>query len=254
MSAFTNRKSLIIIGTTILIFIAVSLFATKPLVSSSIVAYKGWSDEKNKLARLQEKRDELAKLQKDESDINQISQTALSYLPKDADEGDFVIQTEAIAGIGGQKINSVSIVKEKAATTAPTEEDTTSTNKAGSETATGETTSKTSTQSSTQMQSLKFTLDLIGGDFVGIVNFMRDLERTDRASAVENISLSSSEETGMSAKLDGLIYYKEKISIAGTDTYKIDEKVKSIFRSLIHFGNSIDLNREPVNGRYNPFQ
>ena len=249
-----KSKPLTIIIITIVIVAAISLVIIWPVVSNVLSSYNDLNQTKASLKTLEEKRVALEQL-KQNPNLNEISDIALKYIPKEATSGDLVIELTAIAGKNNLKVDSISLESKKSSTTSSaTSEDTSTTKK----------TSPSPVASSSPaptFQTVNFSMKLVG-TFANFIAFLQGTETSSRLITIDNLALQQAKTAGttdpaasFTAELSGSAHYKPDISIEDNlDNLKLSDKVVQQFLKLKTYGTPINLPAESGFGRSNPFE
>ncbi|TSC90550.1 MAG: hypothetical protein CEN92_457 [Candidatus Berkelbacteria bacterium Licking1014_96] len=180
-----------IIGISALIY-----FVFIPQIESSFVLWLKNTIAKEEISNLEEKKADLNNLKKAEKEAEDLSNTLAVMLPNKKEQGEFMIEVEALSA--NVKVNFVDIKFSEEKKTAPPAA-------ASSE----ESINKKSTVKGAATEKFKeMIFELTAkGSYQDIMNFLRGLEKINRAITIEKCNLSETKGT-VQASIKGKAYYQ----------------------------------------------
>lgn len=201
-------KYLIYTGLYLAILILVIVFGIMPQYNNLSKNQKDLDQAKSELDIAAKKRTSLGELSKDTTNIDQIKQTVLQYLPDSKNNSDFVVKVEALTRELSITIDTFSYteIKTDAAPKTDTSEDTSNGQKDASDT------SKSTTDAATKKEEPKnyseFSISL-SADYGAIMQFIEKLESFPRINSIDAITVSGyNKSTGkLGLRLTGRIFY-----------------------------------------------
>ena len=239
-----KNKNWIIIGVTLIIIAAISMFLIRPVIISIWSSWQELNQTQVELKILEEKKQIINTL-KNNSNFNKVADIAEKYIPQESESGQLVIELSAVAANNNLKVKETSLDEEKETSTKESETAT----PAPGETASAETVE--------EIKTVDFSMT-ITGSFSDFMNFVRTIETSTRLIALTDLSLQmqkEGEQTLFSAQITGSAYYKTQIDIEDTvENIQVSDNVLKRFLNLRTYGQPIDLPVESGFGRINPFE
>lgn len=240
-----NRNSWLIIGATFLICLAYGFFFIRPVVTNSFQTYRQIAQAKKELNDINKKKEILTKISQNDQ-LKNLYQTAIQYLPQEADSSNLVLELSALASQNNLKVEQISSSTTKAATQ---ENQDTSTNNSNQNNQQNTTNSQSEPGGS---QTADFELK-VSGTFSDYLNFLNNLETSGRLISIPKMNLTQGTGT-FSAQLSIKAYWKKGLSLeknlaninVSTDTIQKFQNIKSN-------STPINITTEQGFGRPNPF-
>jgi Tfp pilus assembly protein PilO len=193
------NKQLIII---LIIFLGLSfglIFGiAKPRFSTFKQRYKELSETQTKLASLTAKKENLIKLKKDETRIENALKIAENILPDQKQTAQFLVQLEAASSETGNTLKSINISEGSKKKETSKEEEGLEEKKTKEEV-------KPSTPA--PYQTINFSINL-NGNFKQLLDFLTISESLARFVSFPSLTITSGPDNLIETKLEGEIYYK----------------------------------------------
>lgn len=191
-------KNIILIVSAVIIIGVLIYFVYIPQIKDSLLVWTKNAIKQSQVSSLEKEKSDLSSLKSQEKDVENMINALAALVPEKKDEGNFIIETEALATATGV---NVSDIKFSQAAKTPTQQST------SADTSTG----KTSTVKGVSDSSLKFK-ELVyemtaKGSYAQVINFLKGMEKMKRAASIEKADLSEVQGI-IQASFKGKIYYK----------------------------------------------
>ena len=239
-----NKTGWIFIGGTVLVLVGFGLLYLWPVISDDWQIYKAGQKTRQDLKDVSQKKEMLAKLSQD-NQLETLYQTALKYIPKEADSSGLVIELSAIANSLNLKIEQVSFegTKDKIARA---DEDATDAKTAAA------TNKPASPAPASGPQEIKFSIKVLG-DYPSVLAFLQNIETSSRLVSIQKLTIST-DEKGLSGEIEGKAFYTPQTNLQDSLTnITVSTKTIEKFKNLKTYGVPINLPTEEGFGRTNPF-
>lgn len=231
-----NKTSWIFVAVTAFICLCIGFFFTRPNVISAWKIYKETQIAQSDLNQVSKKKEILTALANN-SQLGNLFDIALKYIPESDNSSELVIGLSAMAtesklGVDQLTFDSIAPTPAKTDTTttpAPT---------------TGDTNIGT--------KELTFSMT-VSGTFPDFLNFLKSAEVSSRLITFTKMSFSQSDKSFI-AQLSGTSYWKKGNTLETTlDNIKVSQATIDKFQNLKSYGTPINLPTESGFGRDNPF-
>lgn len=190
-------KALIYIVVGLVITAALTYFVYIPQIKSSFLIWAGNMITKEEILTLEQKKANINELKKQKKEAEDLVNSLAQMLPAKKESGELLIEVEAIAIKSNVNLADIKFTEEKAATA--------STTSTSSEGTTGKTTSVKGA-STEKFKEMTFEMT-VQGSYGDVINFLRDLEKMNRAITIDKYDLSETKGT-VQASFKGKAFYK----------------------------------------------
>ncbi len=182
-----------IIATAVLIY-----FVFIPQIQSSFVLWVINAAKKEEISNLEQKKANINSLKQEEKQTEELANALSSMLPNKKEAGEFIIEIEALAANTNVAFVDIKFSEEKKI--APS---------SSSSSSSEDTTAAKSTVKGTSTEKFKeMTFEMSAkGNYADIMNFLKGLEKINRAITIEKCDLSETKGT-IQANIKGKAYYK----------------------------------------------
>ena len=189
-------KTIIYIVIALVAFAALTYFVFLPQIKSSFLLFAQNAVKKEEVSNLEQEKANMDNLKKEEKQTEELSNTLSSMLPSKKEAGEFMIEIEALAINTKVIFADIKFSEEKKTTPAATS-------------SSDESTSKKSTVKGTSTEKFKeMVFELTAkGNYQDIMNFLKGLEKINRAVTLEKCDLSETKGT-VQAGIKGKAYYQ----------------------------------------------
>ncbi|MBU2595567.1 type 4a pilus biogenesis protein PilO [Patescibacteria group bacterium] len=179
-------KTIIYILIALAAFSALTYFVFLPQIKNSFLLFTQNAIKKEEVLNLEEKKISLNNLKKEEKEAEELTNTLASMLPDKKDAGRFMIEVEALAQENRIDLTDIKFSEEK------------KTASKSASTVKGASTSK--------FKEMVFEL-IAKGSYADATNFIKGLEKINRAITIERCDLSESKNI-IQATIKGKAYYQ----------------------------------------------
>lgn len=189
-------KTIIYIVIALAAFGALTYFVFLPQIKSSFLLFAQNAVKKEEVSNLEQEKANINSLKKEEKQTEKLSNTLSSMLPGKKEAGEFMIEIEALAINSNVTFADIKFSEEKK--TAPP-----------AASSSDESTSKKSTVKGTSTEKFKEMIFEITtkGSYQDIMNFLKGLEKINRAITLEKCDLSETKRI-IQASIKGKAYYQ----------------------------------------------
>lgn len=192
-------KKIIFIVSAVIIIGVLIYFVYIPQIKDSLLVWTKNAIKQDQASSLEKEKSGLNSLKQQEKDVENMINALAALVPEKKDEGNFIIETEALAAATGVSVTDIKFSQvAKTPTQQSTSADNTNTGKASGV--------KGVSDSSTKFKELIFEMTA-KGDYSQVINFLKGLEKIKRATTIEKADLSEIQST-IQANFKGKIYYK----------------------------------------------
>lgn len=198
MKNIINKQLIIISVVFLTLSIGLIFGIAKPRLSIFKQRYNELSQSQNKLASLTAKKENLIKLKKDETRIENALKKAENILPDQKQTAQFLVQLEAFSSETGNTLKSISMTEEPKKKETKKEE--------------GEIKEETKEEpkpavATSAYQTITLSIAL-GGSFKQLLDFLTYSESLARFVSFPSLTITSAPDNLIETKLEGEIYYK----------------------------------------------
>lgn len=189
-------KTIIFIVIGIIIVATLIYFVFIPQIESSFTLWLKNTIKKEEISNLEQEKANINNLMSEEKQTEELSQTLSSMLPGKKEQGEFMIEIEALAS--NTEVTFVDIKFSEEKKTAP-----------AAASSSEESANKKSTVKGTSTEKFKeMIFEMTAkGSYQNIMNFLRGLEKINRAATLEKCDLSETKGI-IQASIKGKAYYK----------------------------------------------
>lgn len=248
-----KNNTIIILGLTTLVIIAIGFFFVKPVVSSVLSDWNSLNKAREDLRAVEEKKNVVEELKKNPN-LSNISTIALKYIPETSESGSLIIELTAMANQNNLKVVRTAMEQQKTTKTTSSE-DTDSGTKSKTPAP-----STSATPASSDYKELQFSITL-NGTYSDFMNFLRAVDSSTRLISLKMLALRIGEQkagqttANFDADITGVAFYKPDVSVEkNLENLKISDDVIQKFLNLKTYGSPINLPTESGFGRSNPFE
>lgn len=190
----TWKKTIIIVGTYLVIFIIVTIFALKPSIDGLKQNKQKVAAKQTELNQIYDKLDYLQKISKNSKDFESTEKIVNNYWPDNSDISQFIVQTEDLAKNNSLVLDNISINEVKKTKTSTTKGEA------------DDSKQSSAAKKSTAPNGLQFTFNL-RTPYSSILSLIKGMETLPRFNSISSINLSGTEDGNINMKLTGMIYY-----------------------------------------------
>lgn len=171
-------------------------FVYLPQVKASLFILTQNSVKQDQISSLEKEKSALSNLKTEAKEAEDLANILLTLVPEKKEDGYFMIEIEALANSTSVGLSDLKFSQEKKATTQ------------SSSTEEKSTTSKVKAASDSAIKFKELTYEMTAkGAYPQIINFLKGLEKINRAITIEKADLSSAQNI-VQASIKGKIYYK----------------------------------------------
>jgi len=241
-----NKKFWTILVVSLILFLGVNLFITKPVIFDIVAKIKILKEENQKLSDLKNQQNKESALSKQKNKIDELYNKTLIYLPKTADSSDFIVQIEAIGNLNHQDISELTFA-------IPSDTGQNSERSGTAASAENQNTKSDANADSAGLKETNFNFTQTG-EFSGLRKFIDNMETMSRMHSIQSLVINIGINGLLETKINGSIYSKSSTTLVPDDINLTDKEIKTI-DYFMHFGKAITPSDEatPDNGRSDPF-